>query len=201
MAKAQKQPPCCYIIAGPNGSGKTTFATEFLPHQVRCLEFVNPDLIAKGLSPFSPERAAVRAGRLVLERIQELSTAKKDFAMETTLSGLAYQPLLRRLKEDGGYELHMFFLWLPSPELSLDRIADRVRDGGHDVPEIDVRRRFPRVLRNLFGRYLPLLDTLYFHDNSGSVPALVFTEQNGRRVISNPEIYQQVLQEVTHDQA
>jgi len=168
---------------------------------VRCLEFVNPDLIAKGLSPFSPERAAARAGRLVLERIRELSAVGSDFAMETTLSGLSYQPLLRRLKERGGYELHMFFLWLPTLELSLDRIADRVRDGGHDVPEADVRRRFPRVVRNLFGRYLPLLATLYFYDNSAAVPKLVFVERNGQRTISNPRIYQHVLQEAVHDQA
>ena len=188
--------PCCYIIAGPNGSGKTTFATEFLPHYVNCLEFVNPDLIAKGLSPFSPDLAAGRAGRLVLERIRELSAAHMDFAMETTLSGLSYQPLLRKLKEQAGYELHMFFLWLPSPELALDRIADRVRDGGHDVPELDVRRRFPRTVKNLFERYMPMLDSLNFYDNSGRVPRLVFAERNGERTINDPVLFQQLCREV-----
>lgn len=201
MNRHTKQPPCCYIIAGPNGSGKTTFATEFLPHQVRCLEFVNPDLIAKGLSPFSPELAAGRAGRLVLERIRELSAAKKDFAMETTLSGLAYQPLLRRLKKEGGYELHMFFLWLPSPELSLVRIANRVKEGGHNVPEVDVRRRFPRAVRNLFERYLPVLDSLCFYDNSRQTPHLVFEEWNGKRAIHDLMVFRQALKEAEYDQA
>ena len=193
--KRCNQPPCCYIIAGPNGSGKTTFATEFLPHHVRCLEFVNPDLIAKGLSPFSPELAAVRAGRLVLERIREVSAQGRDFAMETTLAGLSYRPLLQRLKEDSGYELHMFFLWLPSPELALVRIANRVRQGGHDVPEADVRRRFQRTVRNLFQRYMPLLDSLCFYDNSARVPRLVFTERNGKRTVRIPAMFRQIVGE------
>ena len=187
-------PPNCYIIAGPNGAGKTTFATEFLPQYAHCLEFVNPDMIAKGLSPFAPELAAARAGRLVLSRIQELAKARADFAMETTLSGRTYMSLFRRLKA-AGYELHMFFLWLPVPELSLDRIAERVLEGGHNVPEADVRRRFPRATGNLFASYLPLLDTLYFFDNSGSKPEIVFTERNGCRTIYQHPQFMQVLQE------
>ena len=108
----EKSGPSLYIIAGPNGAGKTTFAREFLPHFADCKEFVNADLIAQGLAPFAPETAALRAGRLVLERIDALSRQRADFGLETTLSGRAYAPLFRRLKAEG-YRIYLFFLWLP----------------------------------------------------------------------------------------
>lgn len=161
--------PTCHIIAGPNGTGKTTFAKEFLPHYAKCLEFVNPDLIAQGLSPFDPVRQAAQAGRLVLNRIGELTRRRMDFAMETTLSGRTYVRMFRSMLERG-YRLNMYYVWLPSPELALLRIEDRARHGGHDVPDADVRRRFARSIRNLFREYLCLMDSVFVFDNSGDEP-------------------------------
>jgi predicted ABC-type ATPase len=176
--------PNCYIIAGPNGAGKTTFATEFLPRFANCRNFINADLIARGLSPFDPDAGMLRAGRTVLERIAEFTEARTDFAFETTLSGRSYAPLLRGVKK-AGFRLHMFYLWIPSPELALLRIHDRVASGGHDVPERDVRRRFGRTLGNLFTLYRPLLDTLHFFDNSSAVPRLIFKDESGQTTISD----------------
>ena len=147
-----RQPANCYVIAGPNGAGKTTFATEFLPRYADCRNFINADLIARGLSPFDPDSGLLRAGRLVVERIREFTEASTDFAFETTLAGRAYVPLLRRLRKTG-FRLHLFYLWIPSAELALLRIRDRVESGGHNVPERDVRRRFSRSLGNLFKHF------------------------------------------------
>src|SRR4051812_12308294 len=113
--------PNCYIIAGSNGAGKTTFATTFLPIYADCRNFINPDLLARAYSPFDPDAGMLRAGRTVLERIAEFSTAKKDFAFETTLSGRTYVTWLRKIKTRG-FRLHMFYLWIPSAELALLRI-------------------------------------------------------------------------------
>src|SRR5512136_1462155 len=149
--------PRLYVIAGPNGAGKTTFALEFLPNYAKTFEFINADLIAGGLSPFVPERAAIKAGRIMLEQIQILSSRRKDFGFETTLSGKGYVSLFKDLKKKG-YEIHLFFLWIPNPELAIERIADRVRRGGHKIPEDIVRRRFDRGLKNFFQIYRPLVD-------------------------------------------
>jgi len=168
-----RKPPNCYIIAGPNGAGKTTFATEFLPVYANCRNFINPDLLARAFSPFDPDAGMFRAGRTVLELIAEFTEAGTDFAFETTLSGRAYVPLLRRVKK-AGFRLHMLYLWIRSPELALARIRYRVQSGGHNVPETDVRRRFARTLANLFRLYRPLLDTLHVFDNSSDTPRLIF---------------------------
>jgi predicted ABC-type ATPase len=180
--------PNCYIIAGPNGAGKTTFATEFLPLYANCRNFINADLIARGLSPFDPDAGMLRAGRTVLERIAEFTQARTEFAFETTLSGRSYVPLLRGVKK-AGFRLHMFYLWIPSPELALLRIRDRVASGGHNVPERDVRRRFGRTLGNLFTLYRPLLDTLHFFDNSSDTPRLIFKDESGETTISAAALY------------
>ena len=180
--------PNCYIIAGPNGAGKTTFATEFLPFYANCRNFINADLIARGLSPFDPDAGMLRAGRTVLERIAEFAEARATFAFETTLSGRSYAPLLRGMKKVG-FRLHMFYLWVPSPDLALLRIRDRVESGGHNVPEQDVRRRFGRTLGNLFTLYRPLLDTLHFFDNSSERPRLIFKEESGQATISDAALY------------
>jgi predicted ABC-type ATPase len=187
--------PNCYIVAGSNGAGKTTFATKFLPRYAECINFINADLIARGLSPFDPNAAMLRAGRLVLERIRESMDGKTDFAFETTLSGRAYATLIKELRQ-AGYRVHMFYLWVPSPELALVRIRERVVKGGHDVPARDVRRRFPRTLTNLFTLYGPLLDTLHFFDNSRAELHLIFKREAGRTTVFDAQVYEGLLSKV-----
>jgi predicted ABC-type ATPase len=158
MSKGQ---PKLYVIAGPNGSGKTTFVYKFLPEYVQCPNFVNADLISSGLSPFSPESVALRSGKRMLEQIRLLSERRMDFGFETTLAGKTYVSLIKKL-HGSGYETHLFFLWLRDVDLALGRVAERVRKGGHDVPEHVVRRRYDRGLYNLFHVYKDLLDTWTF---------------------------------------
>ena len=179
----------CYIVAGPNGAGKTTFATEFLPLYANCRNFINADLIARGLSPFDPDAAMLRAGRTVLQCIAEFTKARTDFAFETTLAGRSYVPLLGAMKK-AGFRLHLFYLWIPSPDLCLLRIRYRVEGGGHNVPERDVRRRFARTLGNLFTLYRPLLDTLHFFDNATESPRLIFKEEAGKTTIEDAALYE-----------
>jgi predicted ABC-type ATPase len=157
------------VIAGPNGSGKTTFAFEFLPDFVDCRQFLKAALIAAGLSPFAPETQNVKAGRLLLERMGELASAKEDVEFETTLSGRTYARLLSRLKRDG-YRVALFFLWLPSVGLAVHRVANRVRQGGHSAPEPDVRPRFAPGLRNLFRLYRQRSDFWWLYDASRLPP-------------------------------
>jgi predicted ABC-type ATPase len=176
-----------YIIAGPNGVGKTTFAREFLPHYVECLEFVNADLIASGLSPFAPERAAIRAGRIVLEQIHSLGRNQRDFGFESTLAGKTQIRMLRELKKNG-YKIHMFYLWISSAELAMERIADRVREGGHFVPEETVRRRFGKSLFNFIHFYRPLADTWHLFDNSSDIPVRIAL-YDGELTIFNSKLY------------
>ncbi len=133
----------------------------------------------------------LRAGRAVLERIAEFTKARTDFAFETTLSGRSYVRLLRNMKT-AGFRLHMFYLWIPSPELALLRIRYRVQSGGHNVPESEVRRRFTRSLGNLFRLYRRLLDTLHFFDNSSDTPNLIFKDEAGQTTINDGAIYKQL---------
>jgi predicted ABC-type ATPase len=190
----RRRPANCYIIAGPNGAGKTTFATEFLPRYANCRNFINADLIARGLSPFDPNAALLRAGRTVLERIAEFTHARTDFAFETTLSGRAHVPLLRRVRK-AGFRLHLFYLWIPSAELALLRIRYRVQGGGHNVPEPDVRRRFGRTLGNLFRLYRRCLDTLHFFDNSSDTPRLIFKDVAGETTVKDASLYETMRSE------
>lgn len=158
------------IIAGPNGAGKTTFAREFLPNEAHCPNFVNADLIAAGLSPFAPELAAFKAGRLMLEAIAEHARRGESFAFETTLSGLTYIRMIPKWQSDG-YTVTLIFLSLPSAEMALDRVATRVAQGGHNVPKAVVRRRFAAGIKN-FERYKLLVDGWQLYDNSGAPPIL-----------------------------
>lgn len=160
------------IIAGPNGAGKTTFAEEFLPKEAGCSTFVNADLIAAGIAPFEPERAAFRAGRLMLEEIYNHARRGESFAFETTLSGRGYAGLIPGWQADG-YTVKLFFLRLASPELAIARVRQRVREGGHNIPEPIIRRRFAAGLRNLENLYKPAVDEWALYDNSGSEPALI----------------------------
>ena len=180
-----------YILAGPNGSGKTTFAKLFLPDYVKCPNFVNADLIAQGLAPFGPQAAAIKAGKLVLQQIHEYAERSVDFAFETTLSGKAYVNLLKELKAKG-YALHLFFLWIPSPELAIARIKDRVAEGGHHVPAEDVRRRFGRGIRNFFKLYEPLLESWMLFDNSRAKPLLIAKKRNGHREMVDKELFEKI---------
>lgn len=180
-----------YIIAGPNGSGKTTFAKRFLPDHADCTLFINADLIAQGLSPFSPVVAAMKAGRLVLKEIEEMSTKGVSFAFETTLFGKTYLSLLNKLKNKG-YRIHLFFLWIPSSSLALERIKDRVAGGGHDVPAVDVRRRFRRSIENFFKVYEPLLDTWMLYDNSGAEPLLVAEKIGGQLSVKVGDLFRKI---------
>jgi predicted ABC-type ATPase len=159
------------VIAGPNGVGKTTFAREFLPHEAGVIHFVNADLIASGLSPLRPELAARQGGRLLLTELNRLARTRQEFAFETTLSGRTYLRLLKQWKASG-YRIELVFLTLPSVELALQRIAVRVRQGGHDVPRADVMRRFSRSWNNFQLLYRDLADKWSVYDNSGTMPRL-----------------------------
>ena len=189
--------PNLYIIAGPNGSGKTTFAQKFLPEYVACVEFVNADLIAGGLSPFAPENATLQAGRVMLERIHFLGNRGVDFGFETTLAGKTYIRLLHDLKKKG-YQLHVFFLWINSVQLALERIETRVRNGGHDIPEPIVRRRFSRGIFNFFEFYRPLADSWTIFDNSGDSPRMVAFEESGKVDILDASLYSLLLKYKEH---
>jgi predicted ABC-type ATPase len=182
-----------YIVAGPNGAGKTTFARKFLPKYAECTQFINADLIAQGLSPFAPDTAALRAGRLMLERIADLARQRVDFGVETTLSGRSYAPLFRRLKDEG-YRAYLFFLWLPEVDTAVARVADRVRRGGHNVPEADIRRRYARGLRNFADVYRPLLDGWILFDNTGETPIIIAEEESGRLQVCDAKRYARFLE-------
>ena len=164
--------PKILIIAGPNGAGKTTFAREFLPNEADCPQFVNADLIAAGLSPFDPALAAVRAGRVMLQTIHAHARARESFAFETTLSGLGYARHISRWRA-AGYHVTLFFLTLPSPEMAIERVAERVRQGGHDVPQAVIRRRFASGIRNFEHTYRDAVDAWAVYDNSDAEPRLV----------------------------
>lgn len=145
------------IIAGPNGAGKTTFARSFLPTAAQLPRFINADLIAAGLSPFAPEMAAIKAGRLMLEEINECVRRAESFAFETTLSGLGYLRHIRQWKAKG-YTVSLFFLELPDAETAIKRVAERVRQGGHDIPEPVIRRRLAAGRRNFEQHYRDVVD-------------------------------------------
>ena len=182
-----------YIIAGPNGVGKTTFAREFLPHFADCKNFVNADLIAQGVAPFSPEAAAFRAGRMMLNEIRSFSKKRESFAFETTLSGKSYLSLIRGLSRKG-YTVHLFFLCVDNVDVALSRIEQRVLKGGHDVPELVVRRRFHRSIGNFFRKYQTIVDSGHLVDNTASMPVTIAFRTGGKPRIINREKYQRLIQ-------
>ena len=165
------------IIAGPNGAGKTTFAREFLPHEGNCPTFVNADLIAEGLNPLQPEEEAVAAGRMMLNMIRAYVAEGRSFAFETTLSGRTYARMIPQWQAQG-YRVRLFFLRLPSPESAIERVRQRVSDGGHNIPEDVIRRRFNAGRRNFETIYRPLVDDWSLYDSSGIVPVLLSEGSN-----------------------
>lgn len=171
MARAAR--PSLVVIAGPNGAGKSTLAPVLLKDTLAVTEFVNADVIARGISAFAPENVAIAAGRLMLSRLRELAKQRTSFAFETTLASRSFAPWIRRLVETG-YEFHLLFLWLPNPTFAARRVADRVRMGGHGIPAHVIRRRYWSGLRNFFQIYTALSTTWQFYDNSrGSSPRLM----------------------------
>jgi predicted ABC-type ATPase len=165
------------IIAGPNGAGKTTFAQEFLPNEAGCPIFVNADLIAAGFSPFQPEIAALKAARMMLVEIAEHAKRGDDFAFETTLAGRTYVRMIRAWRQDG-YRIKLIYLGLPSPDDAIARVAERVAQGGHYVPDDIVRKRFAAGLHNFRTVYCHEVDAWRWYDNSGDEPRLIEAGKN-----------------------
>lgn len=164
--------PRIYILAGPNGAGKTTFAREFLVREGDCPAFINADLIAEGVSPFAPARAAVRAGRIMLELIKDAVRKRESFAFETTLADRTYARFIRNWRE-AGYTVRLHCLSLPSADFAIARVAERVRQGGHDIPEEVIRRRFAVGRRNFETLYKPIVNTWTLYDSAPSLPIIV----------------------------
>lgn len=164
--------PRVIIIAGPNGAGKTTFAREFLLNEAGCPVFVNADLIAAGLAPFAPETAALQAGRVMLQQLALHAASGASFAFETTLAGRAYLRQIRQWQAIG-YRVKLIYLQLANPEEAIARVAQRVRQGGHHIPEDVIRRRFAAGRQNFEQLYAPRVDSWALYDNSGAAPVLV----------------------------
>jgi len=160
------------IIAGPNGAGKTTFACEFLPNEGNCPTFINADLIAAGISPFAPESVSIRAGRLMLDEIDDRVRNRKSFAFETTLSGRSYLHKIRQWQELG-YHVKLLFLSLPNADVAIARVAARVSQGGHNISENIIRRRFDSGLKNFDTMYKHHVDAWMLYDNSESKPRVL----------------------------
>lgn len=162
----------CYIIAGPNGAGKTTFANEFLPIEAECLNFINADLIAQGLSPFQPSKMDVEAGRLMIQHIDECVKRNESFAFETTFSGKGYVYKIKNWKSQL-YEIIIYYLKLPSIDFAIERVRLRVAQGGHNIPDHIIKRRFDKSWNNFQKIYKPLADSWIVFDTSGKIPVIL----------------------------
>jgi predicted ABC-type ATPase len=192
--------PQVVILAGPNGAGKSTTAPQLLRGELGVGEFVNADVIARGLSEFTPEGVAIYAGRIMLTRIHELAAELRSFAFETTLASRSFVRLIRGLKRDG-YCFHLLFLWLPSPEMAANRVAERIRHGGHSVPVETIRRRYFLGLTNLRQLYLPLADKWSIFDNSKDLgPQLIASGgTQTQTVVKDALTWAQLNQRVDHE--
>lgn len=175
-----------YIIAGCNGAGKTTASFTILPEILDCKEFVNADEIAKGLSPFQPEKVAFEAGRIMLERIETLLKSNENFAFETTLSTKTYKQKLTQAKANG-FKVKLLFFWLPTIEMAINRVAVRVSEGGHNIPAEVIARRYSRGIENLFKIYIPLCDDWAVFDNSDETPELIAEGINSETIVAKDE--------------
>lgn len=184
--------PNLYIISGCNGAGKTTASFTILPEMLDCHEFINADEIARGLSPLNPEKAAIEAGRLMLAKIDKFIFSKKDFAFETTLATKSYVNTVRRAKQDG-YHIVLIFFWLDSVELAIERVKNRVSDGGHNIPKPVIIRRYYSGLTNLFELYIPICDYWMIFDNSVA-PSILIAEGylNGEIGIMDSDTYEKI---------
>lgn len=184
-----------YIIAGCNGAGKTTAALSMLPGTLDCEEYVNADEIAKGLSPFHPESVPIDAGRLMLQRISTLMQNKVTFALETTLSTRSYDSLIKKAHK-AGYRVILLFFWLSSPDVAIKRVAKRVSEGGHNIPENVVRRRYYAGIKNLFGIYSHIVDRWVLLDNNSCPSEVVAESENGINKIFDFNKYKMIMEGV-----
>jgi len=173
-----------YIIAGCNGAGKTTASFNILPSILDCKEFVNADEIARGLSPFQPEKVALEAGRIMLQRIDELLNSGEDFAFETTFATRSFRNTVLKAKERG-YIVTLLFFWLENQELAIERVKTRVSEGGHNIPKETIRRRYIAGLKNLFEIYIPFCDRNFVFNNSRINPQKIFKYEDGKQIIYN----------------
>ncbi len=194
-----KRRPHLVVLAGRNGSGKTTIAPTFLKGRLGVSELVNADLIAGGLSVFDPELAAMAAGRVMLGRLKELAARRADFAFETTLASRSFAPWITELM-DTGYRFHLGFLWLNSPDLAVARVADRTRMGGHNVLEATIRRRYHAGLRNFFSLYSPLATTWEMVDNSmrGALDMIAAGHGKVTHRVGDPDTWKRIQDEYGH---
>ena len=178
-----------YLLAGCNGAGKTTAAFTLLPGLLDCREFVNADEIARGLSPFQPETVSIQAGRLMLARLRELLAAGETFALETTLATRHYVRFIAEARAQG-YLVRLLFFWLNSPDLAVERVKSRVRDGGHAIPELIIRRRYEGGLKQFFQVYRRAVDSWSFVDNSDGAGQPVAESSGSDTVILNNFVWQ-----------
>jgi predicted ABC-type ATPase len=183
--------PRLIILAGPNGAGKTTASYELLKRTYQIDEFVNADTIARGLSAFSPESVAMAASRIMLKRIKELVSMRKSLAAETTLASRTLASMIRDWRAEHGYYVILYFLWLPTPEMAIERVADRVRAGGHNIPNDVVRRRFQRGIENFLTLYKDIVDEWHFVDSSNkrSLQTIAKGTMLNQDVILRPEVW------------
>ncbi len=177
-----------YIIAGPNGAGKTTASYTILPEIFDCKEFVNADEIARGISPFNPDNMGIQAGKIMLLRIKELLEKRKTFAFETTLSTKSYVDFVQKAKEKN-YEVILLFLWLNSQELAIKRVKTRVKEGGHNIPENVIKRRYESGLKNLFQLYIPIVDKWIIVDNSEETFQFIAKGTASETILNNKKIW------------
>jgi len=183
-----------YIISGCNGAGKTTASYTILPELLDCKEFVNADEIAKGLSPFNPNKVAIKAGRLMLTRIDELLESGVDFAFETTLSTRSYMNTVKKAQEKG-YFVTVLYFWLNTSDLAVERVKVRVEEGGHHIPEDTIRRRYDLGISNMFNLYIPVADYWMFIDNSKSPFDVLADGRKEEENIKNKLIWTELKQE------
>jgi len=190
--------PNLYIIAGCNGAGKTTASITILPEILNCDQFVNADYIAYGLSPFNVESVAIEAGRIMLHRIDELLAGGEDFAIETTLATRSYVNLVHKAK-NLGYTVTLVYIWLNSPEIAMERVAERVSKGGHNIPVDVIKRRYRIGVKNLFTLFMPICDAWIVADNSFKKLNIIARKEEVDYVIKNNELWDLIIKQAYVD--
>lgn len=184
-----------YIIAGCNGAGKTTASFTILPEVLGCKEFINADEIAKGLSPFQPESVAMQAGRIMLARMDELLQKGETFAFETTLATKSYKQKIEWAQANG-YKVTLLFFWLDSPNIAKKRVAQRVAEGGHNIPSQTIERRYHSGITQLITTYMDMIERYYIFDNSEGESVLIAEKYEGEELVFDIEIFNQIKEQM-----